>query len=217
MGLFDVFQESDYDLLASKMKEWKKRYFNDNGSRTSERQKSMLTLLLKYPDHDLYKMSSHGTTCAFCAAREGRVYSRSGKDPIFPPLALAFQKIDKNGPDVLWNTYLVPHPNCIHSFFVWTPMGRSEAEISTIKRFSSMKLNPLSRDPRTPKQKEAYERKEKSRKKWLAEYKLFKNCSALDIEKFPKTFQTFQKHKSTNSAKYQEWMRQYSVLKGESR
>lgn len=213
MGLFNFSGKSDYDILADKMKKWRKRYWVDNGSRTSERQKGMLNLILKNPNYDLYKMGSHGTTCAFCAAREGRVYSRSGKDPDFPPLALAFQKIDKNGPDVLWNTYLVPHPNCIHSFVVWTPMGRSDSKIKEIKRFSSIELNPLSRDPRTPKQKEAYERKEKSRKKWLAEYKLFEDCSNLGVEKFPKTFQTFQKHKVTNSEKYQEWMRQYSILR----
>ena len=157
-------------------------------------------------------MSAHGTTCAFCASREGRVYSRSGKDPDFPPLALAFQKIDKNGPDVLWNTYLIPHPNCIHSLIVWTAMGRSDAEIKEIKCFSNIKSNPLSRDPRTPKQKEVYERKAIARKRWLRDYKLFEKCSACGIEKFPKTFQTFQKHKNANSEKYQEWMRQYSII-----
>lgn len=34
-----------------------------------------------------------------------------------------------------------------------------------------------------------------------------------EIDKFPKTFQTFQKHKAANSEKYQEWMRQYSILR----
>lgn len=195
------------------MRKWRKQYWVDNGSRTSERQKEILDLILKYPNYDLYKMGSHGTTCAFCAAREGRVYSRGGKDPDFPPLALAFQKIDKNGPDVLWNTYLIPHPNCIHSFVMWTPMGRTDSEIREIKQFSSVKLNPLSLDPRTQKQKDAYKRKAASRKKWLRSYKLFEKCSACGIEKFPKTFQTFQKHKAANSEKYQDWMKQYSILK----
>ena len=215
MGLFDIFRKdarSDYDILVSKMNTWKKKYFVDNGSRTSNRQKSILEIILANPEHDLYKMSAHGTTCAFCASREGRVYSRSGKDPDFPPLALAFQKIDKNGPDVLWNTYLIPHPNCIHSLIVWTAMGRSDAEIKEIKCFSNIKSNPLSRDPRTPKQKEVYERKAIARKRWLRDYKLFEKCSACGIEKFPKTFQTFQKHKNANSEKYQEWMRQYSII-----
>lgn len=213
MGLFSFFQKNDYELLIEKMKFWKKHHFIDNGSRTSEHQKLIFDLILKYPEYDLYKMSSHGTTCAFCAAREGRVYSRSGKDPDFPSLAIAFQKIDKSGPDVLWNTYLIPHPNCIHSFVVWTPAGHSDSELKEIKRFSSIKLNPLSRDPRTLKQKEAYDKKEAGRKKWLRSYKLFEKCSACGIEKFPKTFNTFHKHQLSNSEKYQEWMRQYSALK----
>lgn len=204
---------NDYDTLVSKMKVWEKKYFVDNGSRTSERQKAILAMILRLPDHDLYKMSAHGTTCAFCAAREGRVYSRSGKDPDFPPLALAFEKIDKNGPAVLWNTYLIPHPNCIHSFTAWTPMGRSDAEIKEIKRFSSIKLNPLSRDPRTQKQREVYEQKEVNRRQRLADYKLFERCSACRIEKFPKTFDTFLKHKKENSEKYQLWMKQYHEKK----
>lgn len=213
MGVLNFFSKSDYELLIDKMKDWKKRHWVDNGSCTSNRQKSMLDLILSSPKHDLYKMIAHGTTCAFCAAREGRVYSRSGKDPDFPPLSLAFQKIDKSGPDVLWNTYLVPHPNCIHSFVVWTPMGRSDSEIKEIKQFSSIKLNPLSRDPRTSKQREAYDQKEAGRKKWLRSYKLFEKCSACGIEKFPKTFQTFQKHQLANSEKYQNWMTQYSILR----
>ena len=92
-------------------------------------------------------------------------------------------------------------------------MGRSDAALKEIQRFSSIKANPLSHDPRTAKQKEAYERKEANRKKWLREYKLFEKCSVLGIDKFPKTFKTFQKHKKENSEKYQEWMRQYSILK----
>jgi len=200
-------------LLERIVRVWKKKYLVDNGSRTSERQKEILDLILKNPEHDLYKMSAHGTTCAFCAVREGRVYSRSGKDPVLPPLALAFQKIDPDGPDVLWNTYLIPHPNCLHQLIVWTPMGRSKEEIQKIQRFSSIKYNPLSRDPRSPQQKAAYENKMKARKKWLNEYKLFEDCSSCGIEKFPKTFQTFQKHKKANSEKYQEWIRQYSILK----
>ena len=50
------------------------------------------------------------------------------------------------------------------------------------------------------------------RRKWLAMYDLFCNMSVVGIEKFPKTYQTFEKHALANSKKYQEWMRQYSIL-----
>lgn len=209
----DFSEKSDYELFVEKVKIWEEKYFIDNGSRTSERQKATLQILLMDPTHDLYQLSSIGTGCPFCAPREGRVYSRSGKDPDFPPLAIAFQKIDKDGPDVLWNTYLVTHPNTLHSICPWTPATRTNEEIAEIKRFSSLITNPLTNDPRTAKTIQAVKKKETGRKKWLRSYKLFENCRVLEIDKFPKTFQTFQKHKLENSEKYQAWMRQYSIIK----
>lgn len=88
---------------------------------------------------DLYEISSHGTTCAICAPLEGRVYSKSGNDPDFPPLASAFGKVDSNGPDSLTNSYLNIHPNCLHVLTPWTPMGLTEEEVQKVKDFSSFK------------------------------------------------------------------------------
>ena len=51
-----------------------------------------------------------------------------------------------------------------------------------------------------------------ARRKWLTRYDLFFKMSSAGIEKFPKTYQTFEKHALANSEKYQEWMRQYSLL-----
>ena len=53
--------------------------------RTASRQAEVLAVLTENPDHDLYQISSHGTTCPLCAPLEGRVYSKSGRDPDFPP------------------------------------------------------------------------------------------------------------------------------------
>ena len=53
------------------------------------------------------------------------------------------------------------------------------------------------------------------RRQFLKEYKTFEQCSLCGIEKFPKTFQTFQKHKLANSEKYQEWMRQYDIIRNQ--
>ena len=52
------------------------------------------------------------------------------------------------------------------------------------------------------------------RRKFLNDYALFEQCSVCGIEKFPKTFQTFQKHKKENSEKYQLWMQQYRAKGG---
>ena len=82
-------------------------------SRTTSRQAEVLAVLTADPEQDLYQISSHGTTCALCAPYEGRVYSKSGTDPDFPPLAAAFGKQDPDGPDTLTNTWLNIHPNCL--------------------------------------------------------------------------------------------------------
>lgn len=82
-------------------------------SRTTRRQAEVLSVLTRDSEHDLYRISSHGTTCALCAPYEGRVYSKSGTNPDFPPLADAFGKMDPAGPDTLANTWLNIHPNCL--------------------------------------------------------------------------------------------------------
>jgi len=205
-----VAGDENYRLLYSKMIAWVVEHYEEDGSNTSKRQHATLEILMRDPAWDLYQLSSHGVTCAFCAPREGRVYSRSGTDPIFPPLALAFQKIDPDGPDVLWNTLLVTHPDTVHCIFPWTPAGRTQEELARIRRFSSLKTNPLSHDPRTPEQKEAYEKAGAGREAYQRSYELFEHCSKLGIEEFPKTFQTFDKHRRADSEKYQNWMRAYS-------
>lgn len=50
------------------------------------------------------------------------------------------------------------------------------------------------------------------RRKWLETYEQYMDMSNAGIEKFPKTFQTFEKHKKLNDEKYLDWMRQYSLL-----
>lgn len=82
-------------------------------SRTTSRQAEVLAVLTADPEQDLYRISSHGTTCAICAPFEGRVYSKSGANPDYPPLAAAFGKQDPAGPDTLANTWLNLHPNCL--------------------------------------------------------------------------------------------------------
>ena len=188
---------------------WSLHTYCTMASRTTSRQAEVLAVLTADPEQDLYKISSHNTTCALCAPFEGRVYSRSGKDPDFPPLADAFGKVDPKGADDLTNTYLNIHPNCWHSLIAWTPAGRSEKELAEIKRFSSPKTNPYTRDPRSEKQIEAYRRKERARASWLRTYRQWEDYRMTLGDKVPKTFETFQKHKLAGDERYKTWEKQY--------
>lgn len=178
-------------------------------ARTTSRQAEIMAILTADPGHDLYQISSHNTTCKLCAPYEGRVYSKSGTDPVFPPLASAFGKIDPTGPDDLTNTYLNIHPNCLHVLLPWTESGRTPEEIQKIKDFSDPKKNPFTVDPRTEKQIEAYRKKETARAKWLRDYRQWEAYRVTIPDQTPKTFATFQKHKIADDDKYKAWERLY--------
>lgn len=195
---------------------WSLHTYGSMVSRTTSRQAEVLAVLTADPEQDLYQISRHGTTCALCAPYEGRVYSKSGNDPDFPPLADAFGKVDPNGPNSLTNTYLNLHPNCWHSVYPWTPMGRSEEEIQKIKNFSNPAKNPYSVDPRTKKQIEAYRAKEQARRRWLESYKAWQRYRLTLGDKVPKTFATFQKHRAADDDKWKTWRKLYREANAES-
>lgn len=190
-------------------RDWSLHTYCTMVSRTTSRQAEVLAVLTADPEHDLYMISSHGTTCALCAPYEGRVYSRSGTDPDFPPLAAAFGKMDPAGPDTLANTWLNIHPNCLHVLLPWTPAGRTSEEIQKIKDFSNPRKNPFSRDPRTEKQIKAYRAKEAARRRWLSDYRQWERYRMTVGDPVPKTFATWQKHKGADDEKYREWERLY--------
>lgn len=178
-------------------------------SRTTSRQAEVLSVLTADPEQDLYRISVNGTTCGICAPYEGRVYSKSGTNPDYPPLAAAFGKQDPDGPDTLANTWLNLHPQCQHSISPWSPIGRSDREIQDIKDFSSFEKNPPSIDPRTEKQIEAYRAKEQARAKWQREYRSWESYRLTLGDKVPKTFATFQKHRAADDEKWKTWQKLY--------
>lgn len=184
---------------------WNLHTYGSMVLRTTSRQAEVLAVLTQDPEHDLYLISAHGSTCPLCAPLEGRVYSQSGRDPDFPPLAAAFGKMDPAGPDTLDNSWLNIHPNCLHQIIRWTPMGRSEEEIRKIKEFSSFEKNPVTRDPRTQKQVEAYRQKERDRARWLRDYRQWEKYRETLGDKVPKTFETFRRHKLAGDEKFQAW------------
>ncbi len=184
-------------------------------ARTTSRQAQILSTITADPAQDLYKISSHNTSCKICAPLEGRVYSRNGTDPVFPPLAAAFGKIDPNGPDDLSNSYLNIHPNCLHRVVPWTLAGHSAQELEDIKRFSSFRTNPPNVDPRSQKQIDAYRRKEQARRRWLADYRQWEQYRITVGDPIPKTYATFEKHKRANDTKWQEWQKLYQEMEKE--
>ncbi len=188
---------------------WSLHTYASMVTRTTSRQAEVLSVLTRDGEHDLYQISTNGTTCGICAPLEGRVYSKSGTDPNYPPLSAAFGKVDPLGPNTLANSWLNLHPNCQHSIAPWTPAGRSEEEVEKIRRFSSFTDNPPTVDPRTKKQIEAYRNKEKSRAKWLRDYHQWERYRLTIPEKTPKTFATFQRHKLAGDEKYKAWEQAY--------
>lgn len=192
---------------------WSLHTYGSMVLRTTSRQAQVMASLTRLPEHDLYRISSHDTGCALCAPYEGRVYSKSGAHPIFPPLAAAFGKRDPDGPDTLENTWLNIHPNCLHSIYPWTPAGKSEEQLREIERFSNPKTNPFTRDPRSEKQIEAYRKKEEGRRHWLARYRQWERYRETLGDQVPRTFETFQKHKLADDKKYKAWEQAYRGAK----
>lgn len=188
---------------------WSLHTYGSMVSRTTSRQAEVLSVLTADPEQDLYRISVNGTTCGICAPYEGRVYSKSGTNPDYPPLAAAFGKQDPDGPDTLTNTWLNLHPNCQHSLAPWSPIGRSDREIQEIRDFSSFEKNPPSVDPRTEKQIKAYRAKEKARAQWLREYRSWERYRMTVGDPIPKTFATFQKHKAADDDKWKTWQKLY--------
>jgi hypothetical protein len=196
-------------------RKWSLHTYCSMVARTTNRQAEIMAVLTADETHDLYKISSHGTTCGICAPYEGRVYSKSGKHPVFPPLASAFGKIDPNGANDLSNTYLNIHPNCLHVLMPWTGAGYTDEELKEIEQFSSFKTNPPEIDPRTQKQIERYRKKETDRAKWLSNYRQWERYRVELGDEIPKTFNTFMKYKKLNGDRYNEWKRLYrKALKG---
>lgn len=182
-------------------RKWSMQAYGNMAVRTTARQAEVAALLTS-DEYDLWQITTVGTTCPVCAPLEGRVYSKSGTNPDYPPLTVAFGKIDPYGSNDLSNTYLNIHPNCLHSLVKYTTIGKSAEQIQKDKNFSSVEKNPLSRDPRTKKQIAAYREKEKNRQKLLRDMKQHKEYRAILGNDIPKDFAKFRELKYNNAEKW---------------
>ncbi len=189
-------------------RKWTLYDYCNMATRTTARQAEVAAVLTE-DEWDLWQIVKIGSTCPVCAPLEGRVYSKSGMNPNFPPLTLAFGKVDPAGADDLSNTYLNIHPNCLHSLIKYTTIEKTDEQIRKDIAFSDPMLNPLSRDPRTKKQIKAYQEKERNRRKLLADMKQWRKYRAVLGDKAYKTFETFRKHKQANDAIYKKLQAEY--------
>ena len=183
---------------------WSMQAYGNMAVRTTARQ-AEVAALLSSDEYDLWQITKVGTTCPVCAPLEGRVYSKSGTNPDYPPLTVAFGKVDPAGADDLSNTYLNIHPNCLHSLVKYTTIGKSTERIQKDKDFSSIEKNPLSRDPRTKKQIAAYREKEKNRQRLLRDMKQHKEYRSILGNDVPKDFAKFRELKYNNSEKWDKF------------
>jgi hypothetical protein len=195
-------------------RQWSLTDYCTMATRTTARQASIAANLTR-DDHDLWQISRIGSTCPVCAVYEGRVYSKSGTNPDYPPLAAAFGKIDPYGPNDLTNTYLNIHPNCLHSLMKYTTIGKSDKEIQRDKDFSSFEKNPITHDPRTKKQIAAYREKERNRRRYIDDYKQWRKYKAAFGKDIP-DFETFRAHKLKDDAKYKEWLHNFRSFRAKA-
>jgi hypothetical protein len=193
-------------------RKWSLQSYGNMAVRTTARQ-AQVAALLTADDYDLWQIVKVGSTCKVCAALEGRVYSKSGMNPDYPPLSLAFGKVDPDGADDLTNTYLNIHPNCLHSLVKYTTIGKTEKQIQKDKDFSNPEKNPIDRDPRTKKQIKAYREKERNRQRLLRDMRQHKEYRAVLGEEVPKDFAKFQKMKYTEGEKIEVLRKKLKIWK----
>ena len=192
-------------------RQWGLSSYCSMATRTTARQAEVAAALTS-DDWDLWQIVKIGSTCPLCSVYEGRVYSKSGTNPDYPPLSTAFGKIDFDGSNDLANTYLNIHPNCLHSLIRYTTMGKTEEQIKRDKDFSSFEKRPDNVDYRSKKQVQAYREKETARAQYRNDMKQFKKYKAALGNDMPKTFETFEKHKKAGDEVYKDWEEKFRMF-----
>ena len=188
-------------------RKWSLTDYCNMAVRTTAKQAAVASILTE-DDYDLWQIVRIGSTCPVCAVYEGRVYSKSGTNPDYPPLASAFGKIDPAGGNNLENTYLNIHPNCLHSLIKYTTIGKTEKQIQKDKDFSSFEKNPITHDPRTKKQRKAYEDKMRNRQRLLNDTRQWRRYKAVLGKDCP-GYEKFLEHKRAGDKIYKDLESQY--------
>jgi hypothetical protein len=124
-------------------------------------------------------------------------------------LSLAFGKIDPVGGDDLSNTFLCIHPNCYHSLVRYTEAGKTDKQIQKMRDFSNPETNPLDVDPRSKKQIEAYQTKERNRAQLRNDIKQMHDYRGVLGSQVPKDITRFRKLKYEQPDKWAEIKSEY--------
>lgn len=180
-------------------KKWSLSNYCIMSTRTTSRQSANFGEVFAVPEHDLYYIVPHGSSCPICSKFEGRVYSRSGKNPNYPPLSKAFSKIDPNGTDDLENTYMTIHPNCRHTIVRYIERAQTPKQIEEMRKKSNASFDI---DQRTEAQIREYKERERvaaSHSAAVREYQqMMQVLSVKDLGPFP----AFERHRNANDAFY---------------
>jgi len=188
---------------------WSLRAYGNMAVRTTVKQ-AQVSAVLTEDDHDLYQIVRHNAPCRLCATYSGRVYSKSGTNPHYPPLAMAFGKIDLAGPNDLSNSFLNIHPNCLCSIQKYTEAGKTEKQIEQMREASSFAKHPADVDPRTQKEIESYRRKERNRAELMGVYHEWERMREQGVAGVPTSFNRFWDEYKKDSPLYNRWFSSYT-------
>ena len=185
--------------------------------RTTSRQSTNFGELYDDPEHDLYIIVDRHSSCPLCAKYEGRVYSRSGTNPNYPPLSDAFGKIDPNQSGGLENTYLSIHPNCRHTLAKWVERAHSPVEIAAMQNKSNPAINPYEVDPRTEKEIKRYKELERQKAQRAACIREYRMMMQYIPTKELGSWLTFAKHYIAKDTKYKKLKQKFKELSQNSK
>lgn len=212
--LTETLEKENIPCYVDKLgRTWSMDVYTNMAIRTGSRQ-SRNAGMLTADDHDLYYVVPIGSTCPVCAVLEGRVYSKSGTSPYYPPLTELYGKIDENGANDLTNSYLTIHPSCRHTLVKWNEDTKTEAEIEEMREKSSFVKHPKDINPQTKKEMEEYRASQREKAKFRGMLNEYHEMQAQGID-VPKNFQTFINNKENDTKKYEEWKAQKQAIKSE--
>ena len=193
-------------------RKWTLGNYCNMAARTTSAQASNLGEIFDDPEQDLYIIVDRKSTCPICAKYEGRVYSRSGTNPNYPPLKDAFSKIDPNGSDDIENTYLSIHPNCRHTIAKWVEKAHTPEQIEAYRKFSNPLTNPYSAEQRTQAEVKRYKERERVMGLEAASIREYRKLMQYIPVKELGSWITFHKHFIKKDEKYKKLLEKYRNL-----
>jgi hypothetical protein len=175
--------------------------------RTTSSQSTNMGELFADEKHDLYYIVPHGGSCPLCKKYEGRVYSRSGNNPNYPPLSTVFNKIDPNGSDDLSNRYFTIHPNCRHKIIKYYEKSHTKAKQSEMKIASNRPFELTRKQKEEVRFNKERSIEEANRNKAMREFLTY--LQVLPPKDVCGNFIKFYEHKKNNDAIYKQVKKKY--------